>query len=102
MRPTMSDPIEPTDHAWTQEHAAAYLAGGLSVDESLRLEAHVRDCAGCAAALESARQLDRDLSALFAPVRPGPELEDFTILKLREGRGVSWNLAFPRRVRRPL
>ena len=56
----------------------------------------------CAAVLESARQLDSGLNALFAPIRPGPELEDVTILKFREGRGLSWKTAFPSRMRRPL
>jgi len=98
----MSDTAEMTDHAWAREHAAAFVADGLSTDESLRLEEHVRDCAPCAAVVEEARRLDRGLTALFAPVRPGPELEDFTILKLREGKGLSWRMVFPKRARRIL
>ena len=67
----MSDPTEPTDHAWTQEHAAAYLTGGLSVDESLRLEAHVRACAQCAAGARIGPPPRLRLNHHFAADPPG-------------------------------
>ena len=41
----MSDAIELTDHAWSQEQIAAYLAGGLSAAETERLESHLRGTA---------------------------------------------------------
>ena len=44
-RLTMSDTTEMTDHAWVREHIAAYVADGLSTDEAIRLEEHVRNCA---------------------------------------------------------
>src|SRR5205823_5187198 len=75
-----------SDHAWVQEHIATAVAGGLTADEAERLDAHVRDCPACAAALAEARTLDRGLGSLFAPVRPGPELEDEVIGALRATR----------------
>ena len=75
-----------TDHAWTPEHVAAYLAGGLTTDEAARLEAHAIACPECAAALSAARRLDAELSSLFAPVRPAPGLEDRMIHALRTTR----------------
>jgi hypothetical protein len=75
-----------SDHTWTQEHAAAYVAGGLSAEEAERLEAHVRDCPACAAAVAAARDLDRGLGELFAAGRPGPALEDRAVWSFRTGR----------------
>src|SRR5262245_45158737 len=86
----MSDAIEMSDHAWAQESIAAYLAGGLSADEAARLEAHARECAQCAAAVDSARRLDRELDSLFASVRPGLDLEDRAIQKFRVGPERAW------------
>ena len=65
-----------TEHVWSQEQIAAYLAGGLSSEECERLDRHARECPECAAALSAATHLDRGLGALFASVRPKPGLED--------------------------
>src|SRR5258708_1133032 len=73
-----------TDHAWAQEHIAAAIAGGLTAGEAERLDAHVRGCPECTAALADVRTLDQSLNTLFAPVRPGPMLEDRMILALRK------------------
>src|SRR6266480_64658 len=75
-----------TDHAWAQEHIAAAVAGGLTAAEAERFDAHVRDCPECMTALADARALDRGLGTLFAPVRPGPALEDRTIDALRAAK----------------
>src|SRR5437764_2278448 len=75
-----------SDHAWSQEHATALAAGGLTAEEAERLAAHARDCPECAAAVESARRLDRGLGELFAADRPGPALEDRAIWRFRSGR----------------
>src|SRR5438045_9591557 len=75
-----------SDHAWSQEHATALAAGGLTAEEAERLTAHARDCPECAAAVESARRLDRGLDELFAADRPGPALEDRAIWRFRSGR----------------
>ena len=75
-----------SDHAWSQEHAVAFAAGGLTAEEAERLTAHARDCPECAAAIESARRLDRGLGELFAADRPGPALEDRAIWRFRSGR----------------
>ena len=72
-----------SDHAWVQEHVAAYLAGGLDAQEAERLEAHARECPECAAALERARRLDSGLLALFADAHPAPGLEDRAIARMR-------------------
>ena len=79
-----------SEHAWVQEQIAAAVAGGLSAAEAERLDAHTRDCPECAAALAEARTLDRGLGALFAPVRPGPALEDRVIGNLRATRVRRW------------
>src|SRR5262249_30645306 len=63
-------------HTWILKNLAAYVAGGLDASERRRLERHAGRCAECARALDGARSVDRELTALFADVRPGPELED--------------------------
>jgi hypothetical protein len=73
-----------SDHAWTLDNVAAYVAGGLSHDEDVRLEGHAAECPECAAALDQARALDQKLDVLFADRRPGPALEDRMIRSLRE------------------
>jgi len=88
-----------SEHAWSQEHVAAYVAGGLTAAEAERLEAHARDCPDCAAAVSAARRLDRGLGELFAAVRPGPGLEDRAIHALRTARRRRPVMAgWPRRV----
>ncbi len=72
-----------SDHAWVQEHVAAYLAGGLDAQEAERLEAHARECPACAAALASSRRLDDCLSNLFVGVHPRAGLEDRAVAQLR-------------------
>jgi hypothetical protein len=72
-----------SDHAWTQENLAAFVAGGLEAAEDERLERHAAECAECAAALRQARLLDRGLDSLFAAGRPGPALEDRMVQSLR-------------------
>ena len=72
-----------SDHAWTQENLAAFVAGGLDAAEDERLERHAAECTECAAALHQARLLDRGLDTLFAAGRPGPALEDRMVQSLR-------------------
>lgn len=78
-----------SDHAWAEEQIAAYLAGGLDAREAERLESHARECAACADSLADARRLDRGLLAMFAPARPGVELEDRAVARLRDVRPAS-------------
>ncbi|MBA4190828.1 MAG: hypothetical protein C0467_22810 [Planctomycetaceae bacterium] len=70
-------------HTWTEEHVEAYLAGGLTAQEAERLEAHVEECAECESLLSTTRGLECELNNLFAGVRPGPELEDRIMDRLR-------------------
>jgi hypothetical protein len=85
-------------HAWVRNNLAAYVTGGLNATARRRLERHVRDCAECARALDEARAVDGDLTALFADVRPGPELEEEAIRRLRrppprpERRAQAWKV----------
>lgn len=72
-----------SEHAWTLEHLATYTAGGLDAAETERLEQHVAECPGCAAALAEARALDASLESLFVGERPDPALEDRMIRSLR-------------------
>lgn len=71
-----------SEHAWTQEHIAVAVAGGLDAADAEQFDAHVRDCPACAAALADARALDRGLSTLFTAARPGPAAEDRLIRSL--------------------
>src|SRR5262245_27008715 len=73
-----------SEHAWVQEHIAAHLSGGLDAAETERVEAHLRECPACEAALKDARTLDRNLGSLFAAAQPGPALEDRLIRALRQ------------------
>ncbi len=91
-----------SEHAWVQEHVAAYLAGGLDAQEAERLEAHARDCSACGAALADARRLDDCLSNLFVSARPALALEDRAVGRLRtappawrlmSGRRAKWAMA---------
>ena len=75
-----------TDHAWTLEHAAAFVANGLDAAETRRLEDHTRDCPDCAAAVADAVKFDRNMGALFAGVRPVLGLEDRAVTTLRTAR----------------
>jgi len=72
-----------SEHVWAQEHVAAYLAGGLGAQEAERLGAHARDCLMCGSALAAAQQFDSGLSDLLTSARPGPELEDRAVARLR-------------------
>lgn len=72
-----------SDHAWSQDHVAAYVAGGLTAAEAERLDRHAGECAECAAALCQARAFDQSLTHLFAPERPGALLEERVLRALR-------------------
>ncbi len=72
-----------TDHIWTQEQIAAFLADGLDAMERERFEMHVRDCSECFTALEAARAFDGGLANLFASSRPSALLEDRTVRAIR-------------------
>jgi hypothetical protein len=84
-----------SDHTWTLENLAAYLADGLEPAERERLEAHTAECAACAAALNAARDTDVTLTELFAPARPSVVLEDRVIQALRTRPPDSWRLPIP-------
>src|SRR5436853_6674420 len=75
-----------SEHAWTLENIAGYLAGGLEPAERERLEQHAAGCPECARELNETRHLDRTLEELFATthVRPSPEMEDRLIRSLRQ------------------
>ncbi len=75
-----------SDHTWTQESISAFVAGGLDLAESERLEAHIQDCPTCAADLAAARRLDHGLADLFAVARPAPGLEDRAVRAIRTAR----------------
>ena len=75
-----------SEHAWTLENLAAYVAGGLEPAERERLERHAAECADCSRALAGARRADRQFMTLFADVRPGPMFEDRLIRTMRKPR----------------
>jgi hypothetical protein len=75
-----------SEHHWTQDHIEAFVVGGLTADESDRLERHARDCSECAAELANTRRLDRGLGGLFAEVRADPGLEDRAVGSTRAAK----------------
>jgi hypothetical protein len=79
-----------SEHAWTQENVAAYVAGGLDAEEGQRIERHVAECAECAAALGACRGLDRSLETLFADARPAAGLEERAVAALRKASLSPW------------
>lgn len=85
-----------SDHAWILENLAAYLADGLEPAERERLQQHTAECATCAAALSTAREMDASLSALFVEMRPSAALEDRAIQTLRtRALETAWRLPLP-------
>ena len=72
-----------SEHAWTSEHIAALVAGGLDAAETERAESHIRECAECETALRDARALDLGMATLFTAARPAAALEDRLIQTLR-------------------
>jgi hypothetical protein len=84
-----------SEHAWTLENVAAYVAGGLEPVERLRVQDHLAECPECARAAAAAQSADRMLMSLFADVRPGPTLEDRMIRTLRQPRPTVRRLAVP-------
>src|SRR5437764_2341357 len=71
-----------SEHAWTLENLAAYVADGLGAAERERLEQHLAGCFDCTSALEATRAADWQLMSLFADIRPGPALEDRMVRSL--------------------
>lgn len=72
-----------SDHVFTQEHIAAYVAGGLDAADAERVDVHVRSCSDCATALDRAQVFDCGVSKLFALERPAAAFEDHLIQTLR-------------------
>ncbi|MGE3804842.1 MAG: DUF4349 domain-containing protein [Gemmataceae bacterium] len=72
-----------SDHSWTTDNLASYVAGGLEAAERDRLDQHVGTCAACQQALAEAKSFDRELVSLFVTDRPRPGLEDRMIQSLR-------------------
>jgi hypothetical protein len=77
-----------SEHTWTQQNIASYVAGGLDAAERERLEGHATACEACGAALREARRLDDVLGSVFASIRPQPALEDRMIRSLRKAPRV--------------
>ncbi len=72
-----------SEHDWFSERIAAYLAGGLEGEERAGFEAHAQRCAACAAELSEAKQLEKQMTDLFAVAMPGADFEDRLIGRLR-------------------
>jgi uncharacterized membrane protein len=79
-----------SDHIWSQENIAAFVAGGLTPAEVVRLESHLADCPACTRAVEEARQLERRLAPLRFGADPGPALEDRIIRGLPQAASTPW------------
>lgn len=80
----MSEIDSQNDHVWFREHIAVALANGLGAAEQMRFEAHAASCETCAAELASAREMERNMTAMFA--MPAAGLEDRLIARLRDAR----------------
>ncbi len=86
----MSDQ-EQNDHAWFRERIAVALASGLDAAEQVRFDDHASQCPACAAELSASREMEKQMSGLFA--LPTPGLEDRIIDSLRVVRR-GWNPNF--------
>jgi hypothetical protein len=82
-------------HAHVLLRLSAYLEADLSPAEEASLEAHLAECAGCAAELRALRRAIELLHALPAPEAP-KGLGDTVIQRLRsgEGRPTPWGWPF--------
>ncbi|HTW95882.1 MAG TPA: DUF4349 domain-containing protein [Tepidisphaeraceae bacterium] len=76
-----------TTHQWFTEQIAAYLADGLTVEETVQFRSHAEECAQCAAQLESAEHSDAELRNLFSGIEPSVGFEDRLIQSLRQSPG---------------
>jgi hypothetical protein len=70
------------EHNWFDDHAAAFVMGGLTADERERIESHARDCTMCAARLAGLAQTDQTMNHLFASLRPSAGFEQAIIDRL--------------------
>jgi hypothetical protein len=72
-----------TEHEFFQDRIAEYLAGGLPELERSQFESHLAACPTCAADYTAARQLEKNMTQLFAPIAPPSDFEDRLISRLR-------------------
>ena len=78
------------DHAWIIERIAAYLTGGLTESDRAQFDAHINTCSECFDAFSEARDADRTMQRLLAPLAPltppppAKNFEDRVISNLRE------------------
>ena len=79
----MNTIANPSDHEWFSEQIATYLANGLRGEELTRFESHATACAACAQEFSHARNLEREMTALFPDAIPTSDLEDRLIRRLR-------------------
>lgn len=73
-----------TEHQWFAKQIASYLAGGLTPAERAEFESHASNCPDCAADLDSARELENHMIALFDQQMPSADFEDRLVIKLRK------------------
>lgn len=82
-----------SDHAWTQEHIAAFVMNGLTAEEIDQVNDHARQCPECTTAIAAERRMDRGLSKLFADVRPNRAMEDWAARSTRAFRPRRFDVA---------
>jgi hypothetical protein len=75
-----------TEHAWVQEHIAAFVAGGLEAAEVERIQGHVSSCPECTRDLHHAGAFDHQMTNLLADTQPGPDMEERLLHSLRASR----------------
>src|SRR5579859_3574541 len=75
-------PSQPDNHI--EEDIPVYLTGGLTPDQRRAFESHIAACPQCAAALEEAKTLETQMTAMFAGARPTEGFEDRIIQKFRK------------------
>jgi prepilin-type processing-associated H-X9-DG protein len=66
------------------EEIPMYLAGGLTIAERERFDAHVQSCPECSAALLDARTMDDTLATAFKNTAPADDFEDRLIARFRQ------------------
>ena len=81
------------EHDLQREQIELYVLGALGAAERAAFEAHLASCAGCAAALEMARELERVLRTREAP-RPTPQFTARIMGRLRRDRELDGGIRF--------
>ena len=84
-----------SEHDWFRDSLDLFVAGGLTPDESLRLERHAAECAACAQELAQRRLLDLELGRLCSPIHFTGDWDQRVQARWRKTLRPPWRLPAP-------